>query len=270
LYVHHPLLAGHACLATALQPDHQPARPPRWWAPTWQALAGNWSLIGQCSGQRRGMGQLHLGRRPPSTTFRPGRNRPALALIEQPLRPGPRPGGPRSRWNPEFLSRDEVQACGGWVQRISFGIQDAYPQVQAGRQPDVCRVDSCAGDACDAGGRPSRGAELIWICGLPLQTPERLPPPRSPSGGTASRNRVSLSAFRLPTRAGCHCSARSPPMICPASESGADGCRRLRAFTSGWLHRHRHGPFCPAGDRPGSGGRPRTLHRNFSGLHHGR
>jgi oxygen-independent coproporphyrinogen-3 oxidase len=75
--------------------------------------------------------------------------------------------------NPEFLSRDaamELRALG--FNRISFGIQDADPEVQQAVNrvvpaEQLCRVMGWLREA----GFSSVNGDLI--CGLPLQTPER-------------------------------------------------------------------------------------------------
>lgn len=75
--------------------------------------------------------------------------------------------------NPEFLSRDaaiELRALG--FNRISFGIQDADPQVQqaVNRVVPADQLRRVMGWLREAG---FSSVNVDLICGLPLQTPER-------------------------------------------------------------------------------------------------
>lgn len=139
--------------------------------PYLQALARELELIGQCSGQRRRLGQLHWGGGTPNYLSL-AEQAQLWALIEQHFDLAPDLEA-SIEVNPEFLSRDEVQGLRRLgFKRISFGIQDADPQVQAAvnRIVPVDQLRRAMAWMREAG---FESVNVDLICGLPLQTPER-------------------------------------------------------------------------------------------------
>ncbi len=139
--------------------------------PYLEALAGELAMISRTSGQRRRLSQLHWGGGTPNylTVEEQGRlwdlverhfdlERDLEASIEV---------------NPEFLIREQVFALRRLgFSRISFGIQDADPEVQraVNRVVPVDQLRRVMGWIREAG---FASVNVDLICGLPLQTPER-------------------------------------------------------------------------------------------------
>ncbi|MCP9827097.1 oxygen-independent coproporphyrinogen III oxidase [Synechococcus sp. L2F] len=139
--------------------------------PYLQALGRELALIQQASGQRRRLSQLHWGGGTPNY-LSVSEQAELWALIAHhfDLEPGLEAS---IEVNPEFLSRDEVLGLRRLgFNRISFGIQDADPEVQAAVNrivpPDQLR--RAMGWMREAG---FESVNVDLICGLPLQTPDR-------------------------------------------------------------------------------------------------
>ena len=139
--------------------------------PYLQALGRELELIQQASGQRRRLGQLHWGGGTPNY-LSVAEQAELWALISRHFDLDPNLEA-SIELNPEFLSREEVLGLRQLgFNRISFGIQDADPEVQAAVNrivpPDQLR--RAMGWMREAG---FESVNVDLICGLPLQTPAR-------------------------------------------------------------------------------------------------
>ncbi len=139
--------------------------------PYLEALGRELELIGRAAGQRRRLAQLHWGGGTPNYLDGQeqrhlweliGRHFDAAADLEASI-----------EVNPEFLSREQVLGLRRLgFNRISFGIQDADPKVQAAvnRIVPADQLRRVMGWIREAG---FASVNVDLICGLPLQTPER-------------------------------------------------------------------------------------------------
>ena len=135
------------------------------------ALARELELISAAMPERRRLAQLHWGGGTPNY-LNGEETRQLWQLIERhfDLDPGLEAS---IEVNPEFLSRDaalQLRALG--FNRISFGIQDADPEVQkaVNRVVPVEQLRRVMGWLREA---QFASVNVDLICGLPLQTPER-------------------------------------------------------------------------------------------------
>ncbi|CAK6699740.1 hypothetical protein ICNINCKA_02702 [Synechococcus sp. CBW1107] len=139
--------------------------------PYLQALARELALVTQASGRRRRLGQLHWGGGTPNY-LNPQEQRQLWELIGEHFDLAPELEA-SIEVNPEFLSRDQVlnlRRLG--FNRISFGIQDADPQVQAAVNR-IVPVDQLRRAMEWMREAAFESVNVDLICGLPLQTPER-------------------------------------------------------------------------------------------------
>ncbi len=139
--------------------------------PYLRALARELELIQQASGQRRRLGQLHWGGGTPNY-LSVDEQADLWALIERHFDLAPDLEA-SIEVNPEFLTREEVLGLRRLgFNRISFGIQDADPEVQAAvnRIVPVDQLRRAMAWMREAG---FESVNVDLICGLPLQTPER-------------------------------------------------------------------------------------------------
>ncbi len=139
--------------------------------PYLQALARELELIERVSGQRRRLGQLHWGGGTPNY-LSPQEQGELWTLIQRHFDLAPDLEA-SIEVNPEFLGRDQVlelRRLG--FNRISFGVQDADPEVQAAvnRIVPVEQLRRVMGWMREA---DFESVNVDLICGLPLQTPER-------------------------------------------------------------------------------------------------
>ena len=135
------------------------------------SLARELELISAAMPQRRRLAQLHWGGGTPNYLNHQETTR-LWALIEQHFELQPDLEA-SIEVNPEFLSRDAVlqlRALG--FNRLSFGIQDADPEVQqaVNRVVPVDQLRRVMGWLREA---DFASVNVDLICGLPLQTPER-------------------------------------------------------------------------------------------------
>ena len=135
------------------------------------ALAKELELISAAMAQRRRLAQLHWGGGTPNY-LNANETRQLWQLIERhfDLEPDLEAS---IEVNPEFLSRDaalQLRALG--FNRISFGIQDADPEVQkaVNRVVPAEQLRRVMGWLREA---DFASVNVDLICGLPLQTPER-------------------------------------------------------------------------------------------------
>jgi oxygen-independent coproporphyrinogen-3 oxidase len=139
--------------------------------PYLKALAGELELISRASAQRRRLSQLHWGGGTPNylTVEEQGRLWDLIERhfdLESDLEAS-------IEVNPEFLNREQVFALRRQgFSRISFGIQDADPEVQraVNRVVPVDQLRRVMGWIREAA---FASVNVDLICGLPLQTPER-------------------------------------------------------------------------------------------------
>ena len=135
------------------------------------ALAKELELISAAMPQRRRLAQLHWGGGTPN--YLNGEETAQLwGLIERHFDLDPQLEA-SIEVNPEFLSRDAVlqlRALG--FNRLSFGIQDADPEVQqaVNRVVPIAQLRRVMGWLREA---DFASVNVDLICGLPLQTPER-------------------------------------------------------------------------------------------------
>ncbi|MCT0219833.1 oxygen-independent coproporphyrinogen III oxidase [Synechococcus sp. CS-1329] len=139
--------------------------------PYLQALAKELALVSQASGRRRRLGQLHWGGGTPNY-LNPQEQGQLWKMIEDHFDLAPDLEA-SIELNPEFLSCDQVlnlRRLG--FNRISFGIQDADPRVQAAvnRIVPVEQLRRAMEWMREAA---FESVNVDLICGLPLQTPER-------------------------------------------------------------------------------------------------
>ncbi|WP_255094413.1 oxygen-independent coproporphyrinogen III oxidase [Synechococcus sp. J7-Johnson] len=139
--------------------------------PYLEALAKELTLVSQASGRRRRLGQLHWGGGTPNYLNSQEQGQ-LWDLIGEQLDLAPDLEA-SIEVNPEFLSRDQVlelRRLG--FNRISFGIQDADPNVQAAvnRIVPVEQLRRAMEWMREAA---FESVNVDLICGLPLQTPER-------------------------------------------------------------------------------------------------
>ncbi|MCX5930692.1 MAG: oxygen-independent coproporphyrinogen III oxidase, partial [Cyanobacteria bacterium] len=139
--------------------------------PYLEALARELALVAQASGRRRRLGQLHWGGGTPNYLNSQEQGQ-LWDLIGEQLDLAPDLEA-SIEVNPEFLSRDQVlelRRLG--FNRISFGIQDADPHVQAAvnRIVPVEQLRRAMEWMREAA---FESVNVDLICGLPLQTPER-------------------------------------------------------------------------------------------------
>ncbi len=139
--------------------------------PYLQALARELELVARASGRRRRLGQLHWGGGTPNY-LSPAEQGELWALIARHFDLAPDLEA-SIEVNPEFLSRDEVlQLRRLGFRRISFGIQDADPQVQAAVNR-IVPVEQLRRAMAWMREADFDSVNVDLICGLPLQTPER-------------------------------------------------------------------------------------------------
>lgn len=140
-------------------------------APYLEALGKELALVQQASGQRRSLAQLHWGGGTPNY-LNPAETAQLWGLIERHFDLAADLEA-SIEVNPEFLTRDAVlQLRQLGFNRISFGIQDANPEVQAAVNrvvpaEQLRRVMEWMREADFA------SVNVDLICGLPLQTPQR-------------------------------------------------------------------------------------------------
>ena len=169
LYVHVPF-CRHACWYCGCNRITTQAGS-RVVAPYLEALGQELTLVQQASAQRRTLAQLHWGGGTPNY-LNQDETAHLWALIERHFDLA---GDLEAsiEVNPEFLTRDGVlQLRQLGFNRISFGIQDANPEVQAAVNrvvpaEQLRRVMEWMREADFA------SVNVDLICGLPLQTPER-------------------------------------------------------------------------------------------------
>ena len=135
------------------------------------ALAEELELISAAMPQRRRLAQLHWGGGTPNY-LNANETRQLWQLIERHFDLDPDLEA-SIEVNPEFLSRDaalQLRALG--FNRISFGIQDADPEVQkaVNRVVPAEQLQRVMGWLREA---EFASVNVDLICGLPLQTPER-------------------------------------------------------------------------------------------------
>ena len=150
--------------------------------------------------------------------------------------------------------------------RISFGIQDFDPDVQAA----VHRVqpfESVRELVVEARALKFESINADLIYGLPKQTPE--------SFQRTIAQVAELRPTRLALYAYAHLPQRFKPqrridsMALPSAEQRIGMLRgSLRGLPGPWLCLHRHGPLCAAGRCAGRGQAPGTPAPEFPGLHH--
>jgi oxygen-independent coproporphyrinogen-3 oxidase len=169
LYVHVPF-CRHACWYCGCNRITTQAGS-RVVAPYLEALGRELALVQQASGRRRRLAQLHWGGGTPNylNAEETGRLWDLIARhfdlpaeLEASI-----------EVNPEFLSRDAVLGLRQQgFRRISFGIQDADPEVQAAvnRVVPVDQLRRVMGWMREAA---FASVNVDLICGLPRQTPER-------------------------------------------------------------------------------------------------
>ena len=169
LYVHVPF-CRHACWYCGCNRITTQAGS-RVVAPYLEALGKELALVQQASVQRRTLAQLHWGGGTPNY-LNPNETAQLWALIERHFDLAADLEA-SIEVNPEFLSRDGVlQLRQLGFNRISFGIQDADPDVQAAVNrvvpaEQLRRVMEWMREADFA------SVNVDLICGLPRQTPER-------------------------------------------------------------------------------------------------
>jgi len=169
LYVHVPF-CRHACWYCGCNRVTTQAGS-RVVEPWLEALEKELDLIGQHSGRRRRLAQLHWGGGTPNylsaaETQRLWQLIASHFVLEPDLEAS-------IEVNTEFLSRERVALLRGLgFNRISFGIQDADPEVQraVNRVVPVQQLRRVAGWLREA---DFASVNVDLICGLPLQTPER-------------------------------------------------------------------------------------------------
>jgi oxygen-independent coproporphyrinogen-3 oxidase len=139
--------------------------------PYLEALAGELALISRHSAQRRHLAQLHWGGGTPNYLTTAEQQR-LWGLIERHFDLAPDLEA-SIEVNPEALAREAVFALRRMgFSRISFGIQDADPEVQkaVNRVVPADQLRRVMGWMREAG---FTSVNVDLICGLPLQTPER-------------------------------------------------------------------------------------------------
>jgi oxygen-independent coproporphyrinogen-3 oxidase len=140
-------------------------------APYLAALAKELELVSAAMPQRRRLAQLHWGGGTPNY-LNAEETRTLWGLIEQHFDLEPELEA-SIEVNPEFLSRDDaLQLRRLGFNRISFGIQDANPEVQRAVNR-VVPVEQLRRAMAWLREAEFDSVNVDLICGLPLQTPER-------------------------------------------------------------------------------------------------
>jgi len=230
--------------------------------PYLQALGRELALIQQASGQRRRLGQLHWGGGTPNY-LSVAEQAELWALIERHFDLAPDLEA-SIEVNPEFLSRQEVLGlCRLGFNRISFGIQDADPEVQAAvnRIVPADQLQRAMGWMREAGFEKEN---VDLICGLPLQTPERF------------ATTIALVEELRPDRVSLFSFAYLPQQLPLQRKIAADDLPSQRervqmlqaaynAFTGDGYDAIGMDHFALAGDSLAVAAREGRLHRNFQG-----
>jgi oxygen-independent coproporphyrinogen-3 oxidase len=230
--------------------------------PYLEALGRELELVTAASAQRRRLAQLHWGGGTPNY-LSPQEQGQLWSLIERHFDLSPDLEA-SIEVNPEFLSRDQVlelRRLG--FNRISFGIQDADPRVQAAVNrvvpvDQLRRVTEWMREAA------FESVNVDLICGLPLQTPDRF-------AATIALvrelrpDRVSLFSF-------AYLPEQLPLQRRIAAEDLPDHAERLRmlqhafaAFTGDGYDAIGMDHFALSGDSLAVAARQGRLHRNFQG-----
>ncbi len=230
--------------------------------PYLQALGRELELLGRASGQRRRLAQLHWGGGTPN--YLSGEEQRQLwELIGKHFDRGEDLEA-SIEVNPEFLSREQVLGLRRLgFNRISFGIQDADPEVQAAvnRIVPADQLRRVMGWMREAA---FESVNVDLICGLPLQTPERF------------ATTIDLVRQLRPDRVSLFSFAYLPRQLPLQRKIAADDLpsqgERLRML------RHAYDTFSGAGYDPigmdhfalksdslALAARQRRLHRNFQG-----
>ena len=140
-------------------------------APYLASLARELELVAGAMPRRRRLAQLHWGGGTPNY-LNPEETAQLWGLIERHFDLDPQLEA-SIEVNPEFLSRDAVlQLRQLGFNRLSFGIQDADPEVQraVNRVVPIAQLRRVMGWLREA---DFASVNVDLICGLPLQTPER-------------------------------------------------------------------------------------------------
>ncbi|CAK6696366.1 oxygen-independent coproporphyrinogen III oxidase [Synechococcus sp. CBW1107] len=169
LYVHVPF-CRHACWYCGCNRVTTQAGS-RVVGPYLQALERELQLIGAAAGQRRRVEQLHWGGGTPNY-LTPAEQGQLWELLDQHFDLATDLEA-SIEVNPEFLSRDELLGLRRLgFNRISFGIQDADPEVQKAVNR-VVPVEQLRRAMAWMREASFESVNVDLICGLPLQTPER-------------------------------------------------------------------------------------------------
>ncbi|MCT0214182.1 MULTISPECIES: oxygen-independent coproporphyrinogen III oxidase [unclassified Synechococcus] len=230
--------------------------------PYLQALGRELELIQQAAGQRRRLAQLHWGGGTPNY-LSVAEQAELWALIARHFDLDPNLEA-SIELNPEFLSRAEVLGLRQLgFNRISFGIQDADPDVQAAvnriMPPDQLR--RAMGWMREAG---FESVNVDLICGLPLQTPARF------------AATIALVEELRPDRVSLFSFAYLPEQLPLQRKISAEDLPSQRqrvqmlqgaydAFTSGGYEAIGMDHFALADDSLAVAARAGRLHRNFQG-----
>jgi oxygen-independent coproporphyrinogen III oxidase len=230
--------------------------------PYLQALGRELGLIQQASGQRRRLGQMHWGGGTPNY-LSVAEQAELWALIERHFDLAPDLEA-SIEVNPEFLSREEVLGLRRLgFNRISFGIQDADPEVQAAvnRIVPAEQLRRAMGWMREAG---FESVNVDLICGLPLQTPARF------------ASTIALVEDLRPDRVSLFSFAYLPEQLPLQRKIAADDLPSQRervwmlqaaynAFTGAGYEAIGMDHFALAGDSLAVAARESRLHRNFQG-----
>jgi len=226
------------------------------------ALAKELELISAAMPQRRRLAQLHWGGGTPNY-LNANETRQLWQLIERhfDLEPDLEAS---IEVNPEFLSRDaalQLRALG--FNRISFGIQDADPEVQkaVNRVVPAEQLRKVMGWLREA---HFASVNVDLICGLPLQTPERF------------RTTLELVQELRPDRISLFSFAYLPEQLPLQRKIAADALpsqrERIvmledaqRLLCSGGYEAIGMDHYALAGDSLAAAARNGRLHRNFQG-----
>ncbi len=171
--------------------------------------------------------------------------------------------------NPECLCRDQalqLRALG--FNRISFGIQDANPEVQqaVNRVVPVQQLRQAMEWLREAA---FDSVNVDLICGLPLQTPERFDTTLK-LVREMRPDRISLFSFAyLPEQLPMQRKIAAADLPSQRGTHHHAGERQPAAHRP-QLRGHRHGPLRPGRRQPGGGGAARAAAPQLPGLHHRR
>jgi oxygen-independent coproporphyrinogen-3 oxidase len=231
-------------------------------APYLAALAKELELVSTAMPQRRRLAQLHWGGGTPNY-LNAEETRTLWSLIEQhfDLEPDLEAS---IEVNPEFLSRDDaLQLRRLGFNRISFGIQDANPEVQraVNRVVPVEQLRRAMEWLREA---EFDSVNVDLICGLPLQTPERF------------RTTLELVRELRPDRISLFSFAYLPELLPLQRKIAADDLpsqrERITMLKASNQLLTAHGydaigmdHYALSGDSLAIAAREGTLHRNFQG-----